>query len=478
MFMKRREFIQKAALGSSIFAGSGLASLAMPVNVGAFSTGGGMGIEEALYRLESGKEKNSMPKIRPEIINNPRAVFLIETHVSSRRNEKGFFTEARPQLEEIGKQVVNEIFVKGSHKGGSILIKPNFTTVPDSVLSPVVGINTSVDFVAGFALGLREIGNTNVIVADRGTNVRNHRKTGIYSVFDRYEINMIEANYHMFTHYSKKELNWHRVPDPVVWKNIPTYRPIGDKDNIFINMAKLKCHNLGLSTLTIKNLQGAVPTGYGQYCLTWAGLPALAKHTYQINFKRDFIKDYHQRVEFAFLKHRSAEYKYWDYEGYYPEYEARGGWEVFKKIKNEPEKAKEFMKGIERLMWDEQWCQRAIDSAMAIKPTINIIEGVIGRDGSGFDTGKDELCNIILVSLSMLEIDSIGSYIMGHDPKELYYTRIAKERGLGENDPNRIEMYWIRKGEFSPVRNLSEIKRYRLGVNLHTWAETGTRLFW
>ena len=478
MFMKRREFIEKAVIGSSVFAGSGLASLAMPFDAGAFSTSGGMGIEEALFRLESGKEKNVMPEIRPEILNNPRAVFLIETHVSAARDERGFFNEARPQLEETGKQVANDIFFKGSRKGGSTLIKPNFTTVPDSVLSPVVGINTSVDFVAGFAQYLREIGNTNVIVGDRGTNVRNHRKTGIYSVLDRHEINMIEANYLKFPHYSKKELNWHRVPDPVVWKNIPTYRPIGDKDNIFINMAKLKCHNLGLTTLTIKNLQGAVPTGYGQYCSTWAGLPALAKHTYRINFKRDFMKDYQQRVESAFLKHRLADYKYWDYEGYYPEYNARGGWEVFKKIKNEPEKVREFMKGIELLMWDEQWCQRAIDSAMAIKPSINIIEGVIGRDGSGFDTGKDELCNLILVSLSMPEIDSIGSYIMGHDPKELHYTRIAKERGLGENDPNRIVMYWIRNGEIIPVRNLLEIKRSRLGVNLHTWAETGKRLFW
>ena len=136
------------------------------------------------------------------------------------------------------------------------------------------------------------------------------------------------------------------------------------------------------------------------------------------------------------------------------------------------------MKGIERLMWDEQWCQRAIDSAMTITPAINIIEGVIGRDGSGFDTGKDEVCNIILVSLSMLEIDSIGSYIMGHNPKELYYTRIAKERGMGENDPERIKLYRIRKGEIIPVKNISELKRYRLGVNLHTWTETDKRLFW
>ena len=419
-----------------------------------------------------------MPEIRPEILNNPRTVFLIETHVDVPADEQGFFTEARPELVKIGSKVAADIFIKGNLKGGSTLIKPNFTTVPDKVLSPVVGINTSPDFIAGFVEGLREIGNKNIVISDRGSNVVVHRKTGIYSVFDRYGINMIEANYRRFHHYRKKDLNWHKVSHPVVWKNIPTYRPIGDKDNTFINMAKLKCHNLGLTTLTIKNLQGAVPYGYGQYCNAWAALPALAQETYRINFKRDFVKDYQERVESAFLKHRAAGYKYWDYEGYYPEYEKRGGWSVFKKIKKKPEEVRKFMKGIESLMWDEQWCQRALDSAEAIKPSLNIIEGVIGRDGSGFDTGTDELCNIVLVGLSMLEVDSVGSYMMGHDPKELLYTRIAKERGLGENDPNKIEICWIRNGEIIPVKNPGEIKRYRLGVNFHTWAETGKRLFW
>ncbi len=477
--MKRREFLQKAALGGGVFAGSALAGLAMPTFADEFyGSGGGIDIEEGLYLLEGGKGKNKMPEIRPEIRNNPRAVFLIETHVGVPRDERGFFTEARPELEEIGNKAVRDIFVPGSDTGGSTLIKPNFTTVPDHVLSPVVGINTSCDFVAGFVGGLRDIGNTNVIVSDRGTTVVNHRKTGIYSVFDRHGINMIEANYRQFEHYSKQELNWHRVPKPVVWKRIPTYRPIGDRDNLFINMAKLKCHNLGLTTLTVKNLQGTVPHGYGQYCLSWAALPALAQRTYRINYKRDFVQDYQERIEQSFLRHRRAGYKYWDYENYYPEYEKRGGWDTFKKIRKNPAEVNEFMKGIERLMWDEQWCQRALDSATAITPSINIIEGVIGRDGSGFDTGRDELTNVVIAGLSVFEVDAVGSYIMGHNPKELYYTRIAKERGLGENDPEKIQMYWIRGDSIVPVKNPEELRRFRLGVNLHTWTDTGTRLIW
>lgn len=492
--MKRREFMKKATVATAAYAATDLFGLAMPMEAEAFGTGGGIDIEEGLYLLNRGKERNVMPEIRPEILNNPKAVFLVETHVEADRDERGFFLKAQPQLEEAGKKLVSRIFVKGSKKRSSTIIRPNFTTVPDKVLSPVTGINTSPDFVAGFIQGLKELGNTNTIVGSRGATVVNHRKTGIYDVFDKYGIKLIEASYDKFSHYGKKDLNWHRVSlKPMVWKNIPTFRPIGDKDNFFINMPKLKCHNLGQTTLSIKNLQGAIPIGYGQFCNNWASMEYLSKKSYMTNFNRDFVKDYYQNVESAFLKHRAAGFKYWDTENAYAIYEAKGGWEAFRKIKNDIKKVQEFMKDIPKpfvdseefkksipgaLMWDEQWCQRAIDAASAIKPDINIIEGIIGRDGSGFDVGKDELCNVLVIGCSMTELDSVGTYIMGHDPNELFYTRIAKERGLGECDPEKIDLYWIRDSEIVPVKNLSEIKRYRLGVNLHTWKETGKRLFW
>ncbi len=474
--MQRREFMKHAAIGGAALAGLEIPRWSMPIDAHALDTGGGLGIEEALGQIEAGKAKNTMPEIRPEILNNPRAVFLIETHVNASPDARGFFTDARPELEEIGKSLAAQLFVKGSRKGGSTLIKPNFTTVPDSVLSPVCGIITSPDFIAGFTEGLRELGNTNVIAADRGSGVSNHRKTGIYSVLDDHRISLIEPMYKTFSDYNKKELNWHKAPDPVVWKNIPTYRPIGDPDNFFINMPKLKTHNLGLTTLSIKNLQGAVPYGYGHFCDSWDSLPLLTK-TYGTNFKRDFVKDYQSRIEAAFLKHKAAGFKYWDKVGSYEKYQAKGGWDAFKKVKDTVRERNEFMKGIPALMWDEQWCQRATDSAFAIKPNINIIEGVIGRDGSGFDTGKDQLCNVVIVGLSMLEVDAIGSHIMGHDPKELYYTRIGKERGLGENDISKIDLYWIRDGRIEKA-DINDVKRYRLGVNFHTWAETGERMFW
>ncbi|MFC1607674.1 DUF362 domain-containing protein [Candidatus Latescibacterota bacterium] len=480
--MKRRDFVKRAGIAGAAYAGTELFGYAMPMTVDALGTSGGIDIPEGLYLLEEGKAKNVIPEIRPEILNNPRAVFLIETHVDARRDDTGMFTEARPQMFEIGKSLIPKLFSKGLRKGGSTLILPNFTNVPTPELqnNPSVGIITSPDFIAGFVLGLRELSNTNVITSARGVTAKNHRQSGIYSVLDKYDINLIEAQNKRYAHYGKDDLNWHDTQGkPMVQKRFPTCRPVGDKDNFFINMPKLKNHNLGLTTLSIKGIQGAVPTGYGHYCNRWSTLEMLSKRSYMTNFKRNYVKDYYQNVESAFLRHRNAGFKHWDIENVYPVYEEKGGWESFKKVKDDPEDLREFMSDIKGpLMWDEQWSQRALDSAFAIRPNINIIEGIIGRDGSAFNVGRDELCNILVAGVSMLEVDSIGSYIMGHDPNELPYTRIGKERSLGECDPEKIDIYWIRGNEIIPVKNLNEIKRYRLGVNMHTWAETGKRLFW
>ena len=478
--MERRTFIKKSIVAGAAYAGVELTGYAMPRPAYAVGTGGGIDVAEGLHYLEEGKEKNVQPRVRAEIADNPRAVFLIDTSVEATRDDRGFFSDARSQLESEGTRAARLIFARGDERGGSTIVRPNFTTVPDDVLSPVVGINTSSDFVAGFIEGLRELGNTNVITSARGTDAVNHRKTGIYDSLDRHEIRLIEANYQRFSDYDKKELNWHRVPGtPQVWKRIPTYRPIGDPDNLFINMPKLKCHNLGLTTLAIKNLQGVVPSGYGHFCNRWSMMEALCRRSYEIDFNRNFVKDYYQNVESAFLRHRAAGFKHWDVENAYAAYERKGGWNAFRKAKDSTKDINEFMQGVPgALMWDEQWCQRATDCASAIVPDLNIIEGIIGRDGSGFDLGRDELCNVLVVGSSMVEVDAVGSYLMGHDPTELPYTRIAKERGLGECDAEQIDIYRVSDTGIRPVRDLTTLRRSRLGVNIHSWAESGRRLFW
>lgn len=479
--MDRRDFLKTGCIAGGAALTCSLFDLAMPFDADAFDTGGGIGIEEGLSILDGGKEKNVNPVVRPEIMNNPRAVFLVETHVDARPDARGFYSDARTQLEESGRRTASLVFVRGAKRGGSTLVAPNFTSVQESVKSPVTGVITSPDFIAGFAEGLRDLGTVNIIATERGGSISSRRATGVYDVFDRHGIPLIEAQYQRFGDYSKRELNWHRIPGkPVVWNRMPTCRPVGDPDCFYINMPKLKCHNLGLTTLSIKNIQGVVPSGYGHYCTQWPVLRFESERTLGVDLDRVFLSDYYERVEAAFLRHRAEGYKYWDHEGAYAAYERKGGWNAFRKIMDDQARVREFMSDIPpALMYDELWCQRAIDSAFAVHPDINIVEGIIGRDGNGFGVGTDRLANYIVVGLSKLEVDAVASYIMGQNPLELYYTRIGKERGLGENDPEKIGIFrFTNDGGIEPVKSLANIRRTPLGVSLHNWKNRDEKLFW
>ena len=98
------------------------------------------------------------------------------------------------------------------------------------------------------------------------------------------------------------------------------------------------------------------------------------------------------------------------------------------------------------------------------------------RHGS-LGIGEDHLCNIVIAGILPYEVDAVGSYIMGHDPRELLYTRAARERSLGECDVNKIDIYRIRDGEITPVKNTAEIKRYCLGVSMAK-EKPDERVFW
>jgi len=138
--MIRREFLNKAILSGCVFAGSDLASLAAPAHAIVTGTGGGIDIEEALYLLEAGKEKNTIPEIRPEILNNPRAVFLIETQVKVPRDERGFFTEARPELADSELQEKLEAFKKDM----AIKVAEKAVQLSSNQISPLSRIRYSV----------------------------------------------------------------------------------------------------------------------------------------------------------------------------------------------------------------------------------------------------------------------------------------------------------------------------------------------
>jgi uncharacterized protein (DUF362 family) len=95
----------------------------------------------------------------------------------------------------------------------------------------------------------------------------------------------------------------------------------------------------------------------------------------------------------------------------------------------------------------------------ALKTGLAMIEGIYGRDGDGFGTGKDYLTNLVMFSKDKFRLDVIGTYLGGHEPGNVHLFRIAKERGLSDTfNPWEIPVYeWTDDG---PVeRKLGSFER-------------------
>ena len=75
----------------------------------------------------------------------------------------------------------------------------------------------------------------------------------------------------------------------------------------------------------------------------------------------------------------------------------------------------------------ETWATRCIDNNSVLKPGLNVIEGIYGRDGNGFYQGphngaaQDFLTNIIIFGKNTFYVDIIGKWLGGHEPEILVF---------------------------------------------------------
>ncbi len=72
--------------------------------------------------------------------------------------------------------------------------------------------------------------------------------------------------------------------------------------------------------------------------------------------------------------------------------------------------------------------------------TFAVMDGTVCGDGAGPRTMVPYLGNRILASSDSVAIDAISARMMGFDPMEIPFLRMAHERGLGIADPKDIEI--------------------------------------
>jgi len=266
-----------------------------------------------------------------------------------------------------------------------VVIKPNIT-VPAKRDS---GIVTHPDFVAGLADYFREMSMSgeDILVAEGGGtgNMDSHfSMSGYTEMAQRQGIRLVNLNF--------DEVVPVHLPQAEMLKDIGIAKTVKDQDNYFINVPKLKTHNLAVTTLSMKNLMGTI-------------VPPHTKHLCSV--PREYAGRQNEITP----------------------------------------------NGIE--LREELLCQRICDLSLASKPDLNIVEGIVGRDGTAFHHGKNIQTDLVVGGKNIVSVDAVASYLMGFDPAGIGYLKIAAGRGLGTIDIGEIKIYEICDGQIIPCRDIS-----------------------
>jgi uncharacterized protein (DUF362 family) len=291
-------------------------------------------------------------------------------------------------------------------EGEKAVLKPN-VTAGEHFANPETGIQTHPAFVWGMAEYLQAHGV---------------RRGGIYVLEDPRDTDDNEPRHWKGTGYPEVAsatgaklrcptsytcVN-KKVPHPLCHPDRKVSRLAVDEDTVLINVPKFKTHNLGIATLCMKNLMGVVNVWDRHYC----------------------GQSYHDLS---------------------PEAKELAGKQRRKRLVHE--------------LCQEGLGKRLADLSQVVRPHLNVVEGIVGRDGSGFQQGRNYPLGLVVAGTNVVAVDSVASYLMGFDPRKIIYLRIAAEAGLGSNQVSRLRLYEARDGELRRCRDLESLRlrpRFRL----------------
>jgi uncharacterized protein (DUF362 family) len=155
---------------------------------------------------------------------------------------------------------------------------------------------------------------------------------------------------------------------------MPIGKTVWDPDAFFINIPKMRTHNLAITTISIKNLQGIV-------------VPLEERHMCTL----------------------------------FPRFEG--------------DRNDDNLSGA-ILDTHERWAHKICDISLARKPDLNLVDAVVSRDGTGFRQGNNRPLGVVLAGVNQAAVDTVGTTLMGFNPADLTYLRVAGERGMG---PTRLD---------------------------------------
>ena len=112
------------------------------------------------------------------------------------------------------------------------------------------------------------------------------------------------------------------------------------------------------------------------------------------------------------------------------------------------------------------WIHETLVDLLAIQKEIHpaifaTMDGTTAGDGAGPRMVQPMTKNVILASDDQVAIDAVAAKLMGFDPLDIKYIRLAHERGLGMGDPREIELV----GDDVSGENWG----FRVGYNSHSF---------
>jgi hypothetical protein len=99
----------------------------------------------------------------------------------------------------------------------------------------------------------------------------------------------------------------------------------------------------------------------------------------------------------------------------------------------------------ERRHWTHPVIHETLVDLLMIQKKIHrgvfaVMDGTFAGDGPGPRCMTPHVKNVVLASADQVAIDATAAKMMGFDPMEIKYIRLAHERGLGCGDPRDIEI--------------------------------------
>ena len=283
-----------------------------------------------------------------------------------------------------------------------VLIKPNLCI---NRLSPDCGINTHVGFVHGLVEYFRLRGHR-VLVAEGGASYDATPDQAYGSMDESWQ----RSGYRAMAQATGCRLVSLNVSGFVDWPcvrgvHVARFRvatPLVAGRPYVINAATLKTHGLARMTLCIKNLQGIIEPNWD---------PAKFREGDRQFCRFDLLGPCPKGVSWR------DHYARW--------HTAR-----------------------EALL-----ARRLTDLLSCFRADLNLIEGVIGREGSGFTTGWNLPTRVVIAGRNPVAVDTVGAWIARHVPDRLAYLRLAQLRGLGEARLDRLHLWETYDGEIRPCRD-------------------------